>query len=80
MKSIYTEMRFKLMNSGCENWSWGREQGDGDSAAPERCGEGTVGWVLLVPEDKALVLKTCPNLVHNTRRQPARGICPHVLE
>lgn len=36
-------MRFKLMNSGFENWSWGREQGNGDSAAPERCGEGTGG-------------------------------------
>lgn len=29
MKSIYTKMRFKLMNSGCEKQGWGRERGMG---------------------------------------------------
>lgn len=64
MKSIYTKMRFKLMNSGWENWSLGnrgRERGDGEKPALERCGFSLLlmglGMVLL--EDKGPVLKTC---------------------
>lgn len=46
MKSICTKMRFKLMNSGCENWGWGRERRLG--------GSGGVWGLVLKPAHRSM--------------------------